>query len=119
MVLAWPSSSCDDGVAVHGHDQRAAHVAVLVMPVWCCSAGRRPPGRRSDDVGVAGLLHGLDQAQRDQRGDVDAAGLQLGDLGAGLADETVDQLVQLGLAAPVFVVARQGHVEPWAGSSRT
>ena len=96
----------DDGVAVHGHGQGLAHFLVFhdaALRVVAHGQGH----------GAVHALHGqlavffqrVDHGQRDLVGHVDAARLQFGGLCGGLCDEAVDQVVQLGRAAPVAGVA--------------
>src|SRR5690606_12583389 len=100
----------DDGGAVDGHGQRLAHLRIGGNAVTGVEA-QRIDGRAGNGDDLQ-LRVGLDHRQHADRNgwrhdDVDAAGLEFGDGGRGLGDETIVQFGNLRRATPVIGISLQ------------
>ena len=102
----------NDRVAVDGLDDSAANRDVLgdaLRGIKTHGFHARPGNAFDAQLGVG--IDGGNQADRHQRGDVDAARLQFGHLRRGFGDEAVDQTIQLGRATPIIRVGRKGQAD--------
>ena len=92
----------DDLVAIDGHDHGFAEFGVSGGAVAGVEAQDGDGGTGDGDQGEVGAVgDGRGERNGDLAGDVDAAGLEFGDLGVGFDDEFVDDLVEFRCATPV------------------
>ena len=104
ILHAFIVDSQSDGLLHELVGYRSADLGVFVHHDEADGLGRSVLG--GDVLGALELIHGIVvQVQRD----IDIAGLQSHHLGVGIAFETDDVLVDIGLLAPVIVVLFKDH----------